>query len=61
MYCLRDKILIVLFFKESRIGIFMMASIIVIVSSLSLEHQEGFVVAVEQVKEEYPRCLVCDG
>ena len=35
--------------------------IAIIVSSLSLEHQEGFVVAVEQVEEEYPRCLVCDG
>ena len=33
----------------------------IIVSSLSLEHQEGFVVAVKQVEEEHPSCLVCDG
>ena len=33
----------------------------IIVSSLSLEHQEGFVVAVKKVKEEHPCCLVCDG
>ena len=33
----------------------------IIVSSLRLEHQEGFVVAVKQVEEKHPRCLVGDG